>query len=158
VHPLQIRERLPRLRATSPRPRWRLSSRNFLRRSYLTTCRTQSWAPPHLTNKPSVLFDLGRHRMECRPRRGPPLPFVAASLRRVPVLPCMREVVKPRRRACMMTAVPRPATREGLESTRHRGRPQRFHPARRLSSDVLAARSLGAAFRSQAPLCFCVAS
>lgn len=70
----------------------------------------------------------------------------------------MRNVVKPPRRACMMTAVPRPATREGLESTLHRGRPQRLHPARRRSSAVLPARSLGAAFRSQPRLCLCVAS
>jgi hypothetical protein len=57
VHLLRICERLPRLRATSPR--CRLSSRIFVRRSYLTTCRTQSWDPPHLTNKPSVLFRSG---------------------------------------------------------------------------------------------------
>ena len=96
---------------------------------------------------------LGGHR-GCPPRRGPLLHFAAVSLRLVPVLLSPRAdlpSVPDPRRAAVLTTPPRPATMEGLKSTRHRAPPRRFLTAKRHSSAALAARFLGAAFASHVP-------
>jgi hypothetical protein len=104
---------------------------------------------------PKIFVGLGGHA-GCPPRRGPLLRFVAVFFRLALVLPSPRAGVASipsshPRRAYEMTTAPRPATTEGLESTRHRGPPQPLHAASGRSSAGLAARSLGAAYRSHVP-------